>query len=113
MRVDILGLINAQTLRQLSRALLITRRARETRIDSTATPKLFRDRRTGKPKRGSLTSASLDSLGATMADTGKIKEMKDREERCERARTRVSLSRHRNSDTISERYPRPSMESST
>jgi hypothetical protein len=34
-----------------------------------------------------------------MADTGKIKEMKDREERCERARTRVSRSRHRNSDT--------------
>ena len=30
-----------------------------------------------------------------MADTGKIKEMKDREERCERARTRVSRSRHR------------------
>ena len=46
-RVDILGLINAQTLRQLSRALLITRRARETRIDSTATPKLLRDCRPG------------------------------------------------------------------
>ena len=45
--VDILGLINAQTLRQLSRALLITRRARETRIDSTATPKLLRDCRPG------------------------------------------------------------------
>ena len=35
-----------------------------------------------------------------MADTGKIKEMKDREERCERARTRVSRSRHRNSTRL-------------